>query len=93
LCKIRNLDISYFCSDYNFTFKKNVMKTLKFKTNINCGNCVAKVTPFLNKEEDIISWKVDTSDPEKILTVEAEGIDEEYISSVIEKAGFKAVSE
>jgi hypothetical protein len=27
------------------------MKTLKFKTNINCGGCLAKVTPFLNEEK------------------------------------------
>ncbi len=25
------------------------MNTYKFKTNINCGGCIAGVTPFLNK--------------------------------------------
>ena len=29
------------------------MEKLKFKTNINCGGCVAKVTPFLNAETSI----------------------------------------
>ncbi len=31
------------------------METLKFKTNINCGGCVAKVTPELNATEGILS--------------------------------------
>jgi copper chaperone len=41
------------------------MEKLQFKTNINCGNCVSKVSPFLNQVEEIENWKVDTSIPEK----------------------------
>ena len=41
------------------------MKTLKFKTNINCGGCVSKVTPFLNNQEGVESWEVDTVNPDK----------------------------
>ncbi len=52
----------------NQRINKN-MNTLKFKTNINCGGCIAKVTPFLDKAEGIASWSVDTNVPEKILTV------------------------
>ena len=29
------------------------METLKFTTNINCGGCIAKVTPFLDNKEGI----------------------------------------
>ena len=43
------------------------MNTLKFKTNINCAGCLAKVSPFLNAEQSIEKWEVDTSIPEKIL--------------------------
>lgn len=46
------------------------METLQFKTNINCGGCVAKVTPGLNETEGICHWNVDTNNPNKILTVE-----------------------
>jgi copper chaperone len=53
------------------------MEKLQFKTNINCGNCVSKVTPFLNQVEEIENWKVDTSIPEKILTVEGEDLSSE----------------
>jgi copper chaperone len=64
------------------------MKELKFKTNINCGGCVAGVTPFLNKLEDI-KWEVDTENPEKILTVQTEGSTEEQIIKLVKKAGFE----
>ena len=65
------------------------METLQFKTNINCSGCVAKVTPHLNKETDIKNWKVDTTNPQKVLTVETEGISAKEIIRVVNKAGFK----
>jgi hypothetical protein len=39
------------------------MEKLHFKTNINCGGCVAKVTPKLNETEGICHWSVDTIIP------------------------------
>ncbi len=65
------------------------METLKFKTTINCGGCLSKVTPFLNNEKSIERWEVDTSIPQKILTVETQDTDTEKIISAVEKAGFK----
>jgi len=61
----------------------------QFKTNINCSGCVAKVTPFLNAEEGIEEWKVDTNNPGKVLTVETDKLTEEEIKQVITKAGFR----
>lgn len=66
------------------------MKTLKFRTNINCGGCIAKVTPFLNEVRNILKWEVDTSNPMKILTVETDILCEEDIISILLKAGYKA---
>ena len=66
------------------------MEKLKFKTNINCSGCIAAVTPHLNKAEGIKTWEVDTTNPDKVLTVEVEGIDADNITETIEKAGFKA---
>ena len=69
------------------------MKTLKFKTNIKCGGCIATVSPFLNKVPEISSWTVDTATPEKILTVEAgEELQDEAVVSTLEKAGFTATA-
>ncbi|MCC6182723.1 MAG: cation transporter [Bacteroidia bacterium] len=66
------------------------METLKFKTNIKCTGCVAKVTPFLNNEMEIKKWEVDILNPEKILTVKVNNNDSKKIIEAIEKAGFKA---
>ena len=66
------------------------METLRFKTNINCGGCVKAVTPQLDKVEGIANWQVDTDNPEKILTVEAQGADAATVKKAVEAAGFKA---
>jgi copper chaperone len=50
------------------------METLKFKTNVNCGGCIATITPHLNQIKGIGKWNVDTSNPLKILTVETDGM-------------------
>lgn len=65
------------------------MKELQFKTNINCGNCIKTVTPFLNQLDEVDEWKVDTENPDKILTIEGDDITSEEIVNTLEKAGFK----
>jgi copper chaperone len=64
-------------------------KILQFKTNINCGGCVAEVTPFLNKAEGVSHWEVDTTNKDKILSVYTEGITEEEVIQKVKDAGFK----
>ncbi|MBF6597532.1 MAG: heavy-metal-associated domain-containing protein [Fermentimonas sp.] len=66
------------------------MKTMKFKTNINCSNCVAKVTPFLDKKTGKGSWNVDTESDDKILTVENSELTAEDIVKTIKRTGFEA---
>jgi len=66
------------------------MKIIHFKTNINCTNCLAKVTPFLDRKEGIQSWKVDIDNPDKILTVETEALNAEDIVKTIKRTGFEA---
>jgi copper chaperone len=66
------------------------MKTITFKTNINCSGCVEKVTPYLNETIGNGSWKVDTQNPSKILTVETSDLSEKDILNTLHKAGFKA---
>lgn len=62
---------------------------LRFKTTINCGGCVAKVTPFLNNQTSISQWQVDTAHPDKILTVSGETVDASAVAETVQKAGFK----
>lgn len=65
------------------------MKALKFKTNINCGGCLAKISPFLNAEQTIKKWEVNTSVPEKVLTVETDDSNPDKVISIVQKAGYK----
>jgi copper chaperone len=66
------------------------MKEYQFKTNINCGGCVAKVTPKLNENPDIKEWDVDTTNPEKILTVKTDNLMADDVEGIVASAGFKA---
>jgi len=64
------------------------MSTLKFKTSINCANCLRAVTPFLNAEASVEKWNVDTNNPAKILTVEGENVVPELVMKAVAQAGF-----
>lgn len=65
------------------------MGTTKFKTNIKCSGCIAKVTPFLNEALGNDSWKVDVTNPSKILTVVGEK-DHDKVIQAVKKAGYNA---
>ncbi len=66
------------------------MEMLKFKTNINCGGCIAKVTPSLNETIGENNWQVDTQNPNKVLTVSGTEVNKEDVIKAVKKAGFKA---
>ncbi|OFZ65638.1 MAG: hypothetical protein A3D92_24980 [Bacteroidetes bacterium RIFCSPHIGHO2_02_FULL_44_7] len=67
----------------------NEKNPLQFKTNINCGGCVATVTPFLNAAEGIESWEVDTTHKDKILSVNSKGITAQEVIQIVQSAGYK----
>jgi copper chaperone len=64
------------------------METIKFKTDIKCSGCIAKVTPHLNEAAGENNWTVDIADPSKILRIE-EAADEVKVIEAVRKAGFK----
>ena len=67
------------------------MKTYQFKTNINCGGCVATVKPHLDKASGVEAWEVDTTHKDKLLTVKTVNeVSEENIQKVVASAGYKA---
>jgi len=66
------------------------MKTIEVKTNIMCSSCIIKVTPVLNEKIGENNWKVDTSNPDKILTVKSESLNEAEVIKAVEEAGYKA---
>lgn len=65
------------------------METLKFKTNIKCAACVAKVTSALNESVGEDNWSVDIQNPAKILTIESEAKADD-VRTALEKVGYKA---
>ena len=65
------------------------MTIFQFKTNINCGGCVASVKPYLDQAEGICHWEVDTTTKDKVLTIASEGISQPEVMATIQKAGFK----
>jgi copper chaperone len=69
--------------------KSNEKETYIFKTNINCGGCIEKVTPFLDATKGIDTWTVDTTNKDKILSVTSNGVSENEILETVQKAGFK----
>ena len=65
------------------------MKTLQFKTNINCGGCIKAVTPILNQEAGAGNWQVDTASSDKLLTVSSDQLTVAQVVQAVEKAGFR----
>ena len=65
------------------------MKKAVFKTNINCGGCIATVTPFLEKATTIKEWHVDTDSKDKKLTVTGDQLDKSEVINLVKEAGFK----
>ncbi|MFU1859797.1 hypothetical protein ACK8HY_22570 [Sphingobacterium sp. NGMCC 1.201703] len=65
-------------------------KNIQFKTNLNCGGCVSKVSADLDNAAGICEWSVDTSNSDKILTVKSNGISEEEVIEIIKRKGFIA---
>ncbi|UYQ95297.1 heavy-metal-associated domain-containing protein [Chitinophaga horti] len=66
------------------------MNSMKFKTNLKCGGCVATVTPFLDKLVGHDHWQVDLADAQKTLTVDVEKASAEEVEKAVQEAGFKA---
>jgi cation transport ATPase len=67
------------------------MVTHRFKTNLNCGSCVAAVKPHLDNDQAIDYWSVDTSNPDKVLTVRGSGVSPHSIERHVSDAGFKVL--
>lgn len=64
-------------------------QTLKFKTNINCGGCIAAVKPHLDNTKGIAHWDVDTANKDKVLTIRSAGIAAAQIMETVQQAGYK----
>lgn len=66
------------------------MELMKFKTNLVNREEVPRIASYLEKEENISKWKVDTDSEEKILSVSGINLDPQRIENIVRNAGFKA---
>lgn len=65
------------------------MKNIRFKTNINCNNCINSVSPFLNALDNVDLWSVDTDNPDKILNVDLDDENESVVIEAVKEAGYE----
>lgn len=63
----------------------------KYRTNLNCGSCVAAVKPHLDGDPTIRRWAVDTADTNKVLTVEGDDVSAKAVEQHVADAGFKVL--
>ena len=69
------------------------MLVQRYRTDLRCGACVARVGPLLDAAPGIARWSADVADPNKVLTVEGDGITAEGVADVIGPAGYHVLGE
>jgi hypothetical protein len=65
----------------------------RYKTDLRCGACVESVRPLLDAAPDVARWSADVSNPDKVLTVEGEGVTAERVDALIRPAGYHVLGE
>jgi copper chaperone len=66
------------------------MNTIKFKSNIKCGGCIAAINDSMNEMVGENQWEVDLSSENRILTVKTENVTSEEISEKLKNLGYTA---
>lgn len=69
------------------------MKTLKLKTNLRCGACVESIRPLLDATPDIARWSADTTNPDKLLLVEGDGVSASLVDGLLRQKGYQVLGE
>ena len=69
----------------------NDSMNVQFATNLRCGACVQKIAPRFDQAAGVDSWKADTDDPRKILSVElSDGTSPDRVVELMQAAGYTA---
>ncbi|VTU01461.1 heavy metal transporter : Uncharacterized protein OS=Fibrella aestuarina BUZ 2 GN=FAES_2978 PE=4 SV=1 [Gemmataceae bacterium] len=69
------------------------MTTLKLKTNLRCGACVKSIKPLFDAEPGVTRWAADVSTPDKLLTVEGDGVSGARVGELLRQKGYEIVGE
>ncbi len=65
------------------------MKTLRFKTNIESKRCVADVSNYIDKVNNVKNWEVNVASPDKVLVVRGSNLRASTLLGAVKNAGFK----
>lgn len=65
----------------------------QFATNLRCQSCVAKIKPLFDAEPSINHWTVETSSPDKAITVHGDNVSSDTVHRLLEQAGYKVTRE
>jgi copper chaperone len=63
---------------------------MEFKSNINCGSCIASVKKTMDTLVGEGKWEVDTANPDKILTVATKEVTADEVIQKLKRVGFTA---
>lgn len=77
-------------NQYHLCSIKKQTNKMKFKSNINCQNCVAKVKNTLDTLVGTDGWKVDTENPTKILDISNPDATAAEVVNKLKRIGFTA---
>jgi len=69
------------------------MTTHRYKTDLRCQACVQTIAPILAEEPGIRSWHADVAGPDKVLTVETDGVSRQRIEDLLGRAGYRVLDE
>ena len=69
------------------------MPTLRLKTNLRCGACVAKIQPAFDSASEITRWSADLTNPDKILTVEGPNLTRNVVENLLQPLDYKVLGE
>jgi hypothetical protein len=65
----------------------------RYRTDLHCGACVARVRPLLDAAPDVKRWEADTGSPQTVLAIEGDGITAERVADLIGPAGYHVLGE
>lgn len=69
------------------------MTQLKLKTDLRCGACVESIRPLFDAEPGVARWSADVSSPDKLLTVEGDGLTVATVDRLLRLKGYRVVGE
>lgn len=68
------------------------MTTIRVKTDLRCGACVASIRPLFDSEPGVTNWTADVSTPDKLLTVEGK-ISATRVGELLKAKGYRVLGE